>query len=273
MRRSLVAGAVLVFLCAAVFGLLGPVMVQPAPTYIYLAPEWNPLKSHIVEAPKGHPPVVVFADPFRKLLRPLWRYLSPYRVRLLTYDSKAGGFLVFPMHGARLLTSTLPAGTSSRYLKVETLLPEVMVDLQGRIPLTASSDGKLWMGLKFGPHVVLQVKRHAAGVPGWNAVYTKDAPSDAELAYAATLDMALSLLVFDTYPAALAALETASELASSSSERVRVLCTIGSVVRGLLSGNLGELQSLVVYNAAYMSPAGSGAHFVTGITVYQEPTR
>jgi hypothetical protein len=245
LRRSLVAVAVFVLVFAAVFGLVGPVMVQPAPTYVFLAPEWNPLKSHIVESPAGAPSVVVFADPLRKLLRWVWQSLTPYRVRLLAYDAKAGGFLVFPMHGARLNAPTLPAGTSSRYLRIDALLPEVFLDL----PPTTSADG--WAGLRIGPHTVLDVERHTNGIAGWNAVFTQEPPTDDELVYTATFDAGLSLLVFGTYSAALSTLDMASTLAPSPGERVRVLCTIAGIVSQLISGSLGDFQSLVIYNAAY----------------------
>ncbi len=249
-RIGLLISSLAFALAAVATGAAGPVLLR-RPTYVYLAPDWNPIHSRFVRAPSPHVAVVVFSDPLRNALRPLWEYLGPFRVRILGYDPKGGGLVSFPVHGAYVVEERLAAGVLSRALEVPFLAPTVYVDVRAPYPIDRSHHGAFQFGVGLSSAPAISAESLEIEGPRWNTVRTSNPPTDVELAYAATLDAGLSLLVYGTPSGAMATLELASDLAPSPEERARLLCVLGNVASSLVSGGIGGLQALTLYNAAY----------------------
>lgn len=231
-------------------GAVGPIVAAPSPLYVFLSPETSVFNSHFVTTRDAQTQVVVFTDPVRKALRPLWRSLESHRLRLLEFDPKGGGGVAFPVHGAYFAEEMLPVGRATRKIQIPLVAPTVEMDFRGPFPVDRMHHGEIRFGISFSTAPAIEADSLIVDGPRWNTVRTAT-PTDADLLYAATLDEGLSLLAYGTPSEAMAVLELASTIAPSVVERARSLCILGDVTASMLTGFIGSLQSLSVYNAAY----------------------
>lgn len=244
-RRS-TAFVLIVLACA--WSITGPLLYYKRPHYAYFSDDFNPTAASIQElifSGTNYGSASYFADPVRRwvfrFVGKIWPQHFP-ELKNLTIASKR--YIVLPI---RLKFMHFEKGLFEKE-KLATIL----------VPKFSKGFGvtRKRAELIFNPHFQFGALVKMSYVssddrPPWEAIEYVSPPSHQLIRYAAALDIAIGLSSVARTGESFDILNHVGSRDLPAIEKARTLIMQGILSADLLSGNLGRLQSLAIYNRAY----------------------
>lgn len=246
--RSRHSAAFVFIVLACAWSITGPFLYYKRPHYGYFSNDFNPTAASIqklIFSGTNYGSSSYFADPLRRWVfrfaGKVWPQHFP-ELKILTIASKK--YIVLPI---RLKFMHFEKGLFEKEKFATILVPRFSKGFN--VSIKGSQ-------LNFGPNfsvgsLVKMTYVSSDDRPPWEAIEYVSPPSHQLIRYAAALDIAIALSSVARTGESFDILNQVNSPELPEIEKARTLVLQGIFSKKLLSGNLGGLQSLAIYNRAY----------------------
>lgn len=238
-----------IFLCLALtWSLTAPFLAYSRPHYTYFSDQFDPTIASVqplMFSGNNYGTVSYFADPFRRwpfeFASKFWpnSYLTIKELRLSSRN-----YVVLPLRSKFLHHEK---GLIQDENKTSLFVPKYSTGVGVSVEPGA---------LNFSPHfstgsIVKTSYVSSKNRPPWNAIALSSVPTSNLIRYAAVLDISISLASTARTTEAFDILNQVTSSDLPAIEKARAFVLLGKMSSWILSGNLGGLQALALYNRAY----------------------
>jgi hypothetical protein len=240
--------------CAVTFMAIWPLIVIHGPLIIFVGDNPSPWESKLGPLGSGGLGRALFVtDPIRRLLVPVVSRMEGQRIRVVeSRQSDGHTFLIIPMTGALKVPETGPVSTTGiLHVLVPLRGTGVSLNILGAYPLEHSAAVASVSVDPIGGFLFSFDRPLARQIRGWDWIDAGTHVTLDDIRYVGMVDQALALVADGDLFAAIDDLECAGAVAKSHEEYARTLVLLGEIFNEYLSGNVGCLQALVMYNAAF----------------------